>query len=158
MCYIDVLTSLSSDQLSWPLNTRLFIRLKMLISATCPRASAAAPSPTWSYNISSAGALRHVRRLPALISSMRNEVTLSLAQRQHQACLNLQSQVNQFTRPRSYMESRWPSQTRSWQWTDYIYSKSLSKDGSSISVLGAKLACAFRWRGQLTHRNFYSCL
>ena len=38
---------------------------------------------------------------PALISSMGNEVTLLLAQRQHQACLNLQSQVNQFTWPRS---------------------------------------------------------
>ena len=82
----------------------------MLISSICPRARAVAPSPTWSYDISSAHALRYVRRLPALISSMRNEVTLLLAQRQHQACLSLQSQVNQFTWPRS----------------SYIYGKSVA--------------------------------
>ena len=88
----------------------------MLISSICPRARAAAPSPTWTY--SSEHSLRYVRRLPALISSMRNEVTLLLAQRQHQACLSLQSQVNQFTWPRS----------------SYIYGKSLTVPNTIMTV------------------------
>jgi len=90
-----------------------------------------------------------------IIYSMRNEVTLSLAQRQHQACLSLQSQVNQFTRPRSsHIYGKLPTVPNTIMTVCFLGltrvgpANCISIRSAVFAYTAAKASNAFHWGGQ----------